>query len=469
MVFRIGPIYLARNRNQPALTFAAAPTRWALGFMGLLSVAFVALAVCCNLISPLSYSVSGRAHDSNADEEAQVGNVARIASGHLPVFRAGDPDYEAHQPPLYYALTAPLAIAARSLPAESATKILRAPSIVFGLLLIWAAYLAVRTAIPASEALAVGAAGFVALLPMNLSLAASVTNDVLTNLIFALALWRIACIARRAGVGDLHEHWRREAIWLGVLMGAGIWTKTSSLLLFPVTVFVLLMLANWKVASGRLLAKTGALAVCAGLIIGLPWMIRNTLLYGDPVAQHIFVTAFQNTATTKDMMSGKLTGGVELSVATYWTLDTLWTFESFWFPRGIMGDSVVHAAGILSFLAMIGAVIAALSGWRKLGSWQHALLGGFAALILLNLAVFVRFNTTFFQAQGRYLYPALVPIAALLLGGISGLAPQRWRGVVIGICIAVLFVADISMLLHLSQAYSNVSQGMGDGYAGRPG
>jgi len=49
----------------------------------------------------------------------------------------------------------------------------------------------------------------------------------------------------------------------------------------------------------------------------------------------------------------------------------------------------------------------------------------FIALTAATVLVFARFNMTFFQPQGRYLYPALVPVALFLVTGIVGIAGKE--------------------------------------------
>ena len=433
--------------------------------MTALSAVFAALAVWCCLISPLAYNANGQRRDSNADEEAQLNHLTRIASGRLPVFRAGDSDYEAHQPPLYYVLTAPALIASRSLPPEQAVRVERLPNILLGACLIWAAYLAVVVALPGSPMLAVGVAAFVGLLPMNVLLSASITNDVLTNLIVALGLWRLACLCRRAGEGTLETRWRVEAALLGSIMGIGVWCKTSATLLFPTVLVAIFVLGARGVVCRRLAAKTAATAAALGLAIGAPWLIRNTLLYGDPVAQHIFVSAFQNTATTQAWLRGDFTNGVPVPAQTYWQLVGTWTFESFWFKRGLLGAPALLGAALFTIAAAAGAVLRIMRASASAAIWREALLAGYAALIMFNLAVFVRFNGTFFQAQGRYLYPSLVPLGLIAVAGLGGVMPPRRRIAAVAIVVALLLAADIATMSRLSQIYSEVQTALLPGRA----
>ena len=273
------------------------PWRW----MMAVSIVFLVLAGLFNAVSPLAV-VATRSLPANPDEQVHVFYVEKLAGGHLPVFTPGGGNYEAHQPPLYYAICAPVYMATRSLSPETQAKMLRLVSTLIGLALVWVTFFAVRELFPNDPMTALFAAMFVALLPMNVSLAASVSNDSLTNLVMGLGLWQLARIAVNARAWNDRTKWGTQALVLGAIMGAGIWTKTSTLLLLPVTVVVLSILAVRQPKSRRPALATMAMACVGGLVIGLPWMVRNTMLYGDPVAQHIFMTAFKNTAHPEQMM-----------------------------------------------------------------------------------------------------------------------------------------------------------------------
>lgn len=427
--------------------------------MPAISAVFLILALWCNFTTPLNYPAGGHMNDPNADEEAHLGNVDRYASGRLPVFRDGDPDYEAHQPPLYYALAAPLARATRSLPRNLAAQIIRLPSILFGLALIWAAYFAVKTGFPESDPIAVGAAALVGLLPANIALAASITNDVLTNLIIAVDLWLLARLARASSAGDFATRFKRDAILLGVALGAGVLTKTSTLLMFPVTIVVLATLAARRAISPRDAARAGAIAVVLGLVIGGPWLVRNCLLYGDPVAQHIFLTAFRNTATHADWVTGKFTNGSPISEAVYWQLVSLWTFQSYWYKHDAVGmEPALQALPLVLTVALfVGAGLYLARRVRNAPPAEQALVAGYLALIALTAAAFIRFDTVFFQAQGRYLYLALVPLSYLGAAGLSELATRRWRAWALAGVAVVMALMAAFMIRNLADIYSVAS------------
>jgi hypothetical protein len=415
--------------------------------MILLSVVVLALAIACNLNSPLQFDRNGRTVGSNPDEYAHLLNVQRVSQGHLPVFVQGDGDYEAHQPPLYYAVTAPFALLTRSMDNEHSAQIVRIPSIVFGIALLWVVFALVQLVLPTRPWIAFGAAAFVGLLPMNVTLVASITNDVLTNLIMAIALWKMAKVVESADAGKPESVFRRSRV-LGIILGVGIWTKTSTLLLFPVAVVLYFVLMRRNALTAQQAARSCGIAVLIGLAIGAPWLIRNTLLYGDPVAQHIFVTAFQNTALAKDMMNGHTTG-YPLTLAEYAQWVVMWTFQSFWFRRGTVPDAVFNGPLVIAVLAVIGAVAYYVKERKAWSAGQTAMVASFVTLFVLTMLAFVRFNMTFFQAQGRYLYTALAPLAFFTVAGLSSLVPAKSEKLLVAVLTGVMIVYSGTSLSHI--------------------
>src|SRR5438128_1752124 len=155
---------------------------------------------------------------------------------------------------------------------------------------------------------------------------------------------------------------RRRAAGLGLVLGLGLLTKSSDLLLFPAAL-VALLLATQTVDGGypprvggqtadAALKRTraplpelpstvyrlpstaflrGALVVFGlALLIGGGWMARNVRLYGDPLGTRAFEQYFQDTLTT----------AAAEQLFHYDWLDLLWrkvlplTFDSFW---GVFG------------------------------------------------------------------------------------------------------------------------------------
>lgn len=386
------------------------------------------------------------AEQHNPDENAHIEYVATLASGHLPVFTDALHGYENHQPPLYYALAVPVYLAARGHGDAAATRAVRGVSILLGALLILAAYGCIRTAFPQDRWAALGTAAFVGLLPGNVALSASVANDALTNLVTALSLWMLAKIVTTAE----SKRQARCALWLGITVGIGIWTKTSTLILFPTVLLACYLLAARRLASPASATRIAGIACGVGALIGLPWLLRNQVLYGDPMAQSIFTSAFSNTAQAYIITAGVYDG----SLTRYLVDVAQWTFASFWGgfdsllifwgqpPHAHLHSDAPGAYAfltyppppiygvfaLLSLASVTGLILSPVKRTETVSPPQNVLRTVFAVFIALTAVVFLRFILTYFQTQGRYLYPALVPLAFFFVCGWLRLLPRpRWQ------------------------------------------
>jgi hypothetical protein len=135
---------------------------------------------------------------------------------------------------------------------------------------------------------------------------------------------------------------------------------------------------------------------------------------------------------TEDYINNELEG----SRRAYWNNLSKTTFHSFWGQFGWMALPMPSRFYrlLLAVTVMLGAGIVLygrLAGWfGSLSQTQRHLIGLFCLSIGLVFAQFLIYNRTFVQFQGRYLYPALIPLAmaaALGLSGWAGLAAHRLR------------------------------------------
>jgi 4-amino-4-deoxy-L-arabinose transferase-like glycosyltransferase len=435
------------------------------------------------------------------DETAHALYVQHLAEKHsLPVLtKRLRVAYEYHQPPLYYLLAAPAWAAAARTTGElggAPAQMARAVSILIGALGVCLIAALARALWPGQEALALTAAGFAALLPMRLATAASVSNDTLAEAIFTAGLLVMVRMLRNGAEP-------RRAALLGGCLGLGVLSKSSDLLLFPVALIALLLACQSpgdgrQTGDGNPSAPAGKAAPAApppaqpsfdaarflrctavtfgiALLIGAGWMARNARLYGDPLGTRAFEQYFQDT-WTPDRLADTL-GYSRLELLERKVLPL--TFCSFWgvfghmnvfmgaYPRGsdppawafFLADrgypppSWVYPLLLLLTLAVAAGL--AKVGVRysvfgiRAGPSQHRtpntehrtpehLLLALAAFLVLS--AFLRFNTEFFQAQGRYLFPALGPIALAFAGGWLAWWPER-RRILGGAALLVLLLA----------------------------
>ena len=395
-----------------------------LAALGLLLLAYLALGVLFAVRTPPWQA---------PDEPAHVNYVRQLVAGQLPVIAPGDWDqtylgeivgaefapgypvsgltYEDWQPPLYYLLQAPVyALSGGGLTAMRLLSVTLGAGVVA---LAWAA----GRAIFGRAAPALAVAAFVAFLPQHLAILASVNNDALAELIIAaaLALLVVAWPERPPG---------RRLLALGLLLGAAFLTKGTAYLLAPVAgVFLLLRYGRpW-----RPLARALALVFAPALLLGLLWWGRNVAVYGglDVLARAAHDAVVVGQPRTAEWVAQYGLGGtVGRFVRT--------TFNSFWGQFGWMAAplpgwmygpllalTLAAVAGL--FLASVGGRRSAVDGRRPTTDRRQRKMQALvlALTFLLTLGLHVAYNLTFVQHQGRYLFPALIPIAVGIVAGLG--------------------------------------------------
>lgn len=409
--------------------------------LGLLIALHVGLAVWYAAITP--YRTGGvlkfqrdpqgmplHVPDIGAPDERQHANyVQHLLDGKgLPILVPGDGEnYQSHQPPLYYLLEAGWAkvTGVSDVNDRAAGLRMRLLNALFGGLTVSGVFfIAFWSRRCVKTAACAGAAA--ALLPMNLALSGAVSND---PLLFALCTWSLALCIK-----GVQEGWcLRLALWLGLVSGLAMLTKTTALAIIPV-----MAVAFWlgRSEQGRIEFRPLAAAFGVMLVLAIPWWLRNQSLYGDPFAMKAFNAAFANSpspaglspvfdAIGPNWLPGWLkywTGFNDLGLGVGW-----WTLRSFFGAFGYM-DIFMHGR-IYAALTLV-LVVLAIAAWlpdrsdaAKVGKKPHILGSLYFALIAL---FFLRFNAQFFQGQARYLLPALAPISMAI--GVGAMRLSRSRG-----------------------------------------
>jgi 4-amino-4-deoxy-L-arabinose transferase-like glycosyltransferase len=399
--------------------------------LAVILVAYLALALAYNAATPFG---------APPDERPHAFYVQHLVEQRaLPVLRREARDqYEAHQPPLYYLLAAPVWAAARRLPEGTRGSCLRLVSTLLGgvgLLLIAGLAAATR---PGDTTLAMGAVAFAAFLPMRLATAAAVGNDLLAEAVFTATLLLLARSIRE-GIT------LRRALGVGLLLGAGLLSKSTCLLLFPVVPLGWALRLRTReedvgkpTADGELHPVAAmALSLAVALLVGGWWLVRNQRLYGEVLVAETFVRYFQDTARPEIFLRQ---GYSFLDYLLFLVIPL--TFRSFWGVFGhmqiymgappkpaFMPPSWVYPLLMLPTAAALVGLVRAYLRRGELNTTERALWSLQVVTWLLVVSAFLRFNTEFFQAQGRYLFPAMGPIVLLFTFGLLSLAPGKRRAV----------------------------------------
>ncbi|MBI3244017.1 MAG: glycosyltransferase family 39 protein [Chloroflexi bacterium] len=385
------------------------------------------------------------------DEPAHYNYVRTIAEhGALPVLNVGDydqtylsqltsqgfppelsvdsVDYESWQPPLYYLLASPIFLLF-----DGALLPLRVFSLLLGAGVIVFAFLAVREAVGVTvgatheSPLPLLAAGFIAFIPQHVAMMAGVNNDSLSELLIAIGLWLILRINRQI--------WDLGFGILGFVIGLAFITKSQAYVLAPVAGLMLLL--AWRrnlqlpITNNQLRSLSTRLVVVfiPALLIGSLMWWRNITVYGWPdfmaASRHNLVVADQ--PRTSQWVAEF--GSTEVMRRFFQT-----TFQSFWGQFGWMGvvmDGRVYTVLLVYTLLLIGGLV--IGYWRNRGlensprEASNSLISNYYLLItsgLLTLGLYLYYNLSYVQHQGRYLFPALIPLGLAAAVGLSG-----WGGI----------------------------------------
>ncbi len=405
------------------------------------------------------------------DEPAHYNYVRALAEGRgFPVLEHGDYDqaylerlkserfppelpielveYEDHQPPLYYLLATPVYLLF-----GGAVLPLRLISVTLGALLLLVVFGTVRAIFPTQPGLALITIALIAFIPQHVAMTAGVNNDALAELVVGGTLWALVVY-----VGGDRE---RDRPWqIGLLLAVALLTKTTAYAV--VVVAMVAVLVRWRRERRAWGWAVGQLAwmLVPALLVSAPWFIRNGLTYGwsDPLG----------LVRHNEIVEGQLRTSEYLALhgwAAYWERAWRFTFQSFWGQFGWMG--VVLPARIYKGLTLLSTLlVAGFIAWlfqhrrpsqsTNLPIYQSTnspILPLFllALSAILTFFSFVWHNLTFVQHQGRYLFPALIPIGvavALGLDALAGVLPQRLRSWAIAALFAGLAALDVYCLFR---------------------
>lgn len=462
-------------------------------------IALAAIVVACLVLGAL-YAVYTPPWQV-PDEPAHYNYVRYVVEQRrLPVLQPGDYDqaylneildakfdpaysidpirYEYHQPPLYYLLLAPVYALS-----GGALLPLRMVSVLLGAGIAVVAYLTARRAYPGRVGLALGAAAFVAFIPQHLAMNAGVQNDPLAELILGLALLRLVSWLRTDEPWSIAQH-----VVTGAIIGLGLLTKLSAYVAVPLAV-VAVVLKYWRTgrAADQQTGKSSTAPPTAGpdvrdrpfaaalpvlaalllpaLLLGLPWFVRNAVVYGG--------LDFTGLGRHAEVVQGQLTTAQWIELYGWGQLPGAFvrtTFRSFWGQFGWMAVPmewrVYLALRVFSILAAVGVVFRAVDAWDK-GHRPSAALVLLFFSGMLTLGSYLWYNLSFYQAQGRYLFPALIPIGVAWTLGMGESLRRRSAPWLAGV-LALVTAYDLFLVFvrNAGEKWAALIHGAGTAYVG---
>ena len=442
--------------------------RW---LLGLILAAHVLLAVGYSLGTPPWEAPDEPSHYLYAEHMAAHGSLpteAQPQKGNYWENGYVTSLYEWYQPPLYYALAAPLIafadwvrpgtipqafppvdpafpVQARNLfiavrePASAppGLRLARFFSVVLGFCTLLVVHRAAMLLSRGDRAVALTATGLLAFIPQYTFLSGYVTNDNLAVLLSALSLLTFLHLLRTP---DRRQ--TRVLVFAGALLALALSTKLSLLFLLPLGLICLLLRFTYHRSARRWLSESAVLAAIAvvPLLLGLLFLpgLREQVVY-----------AYEYLQVKPEFIS-----------LDY--LADLWpqTYTSFWGTFGWMNVSTPRwIADSLTVFSAVGLIGAASLFTGRLWQRQHGsscwrpllLLWVTCGLVAIG---FIRFNLAVRQPQGRLLFTALPALVILVTMGYRRLSGRLFP--LVGTAMVLLsFAANLLCLFgSLLPAYA---------------
>jgi hypothetical protein len=357
-------------------------------------------------------------------------------------------------PPLYYFLGALLLAPFSRCDLVTQLHVLRLGSVLLGTLTVLVAYLTAQALFPEDVSWQLAVPAFVAFLPMHTFITSSVNNDGLAELLASLVIYSLLKILRadpstesilskaeglRTGLS-----WRR-VVSIACLLASSLLTKRTTTFAIPLAALTLLLYCLR--AKPLKLAPTNEAPRCP-----LRWLRHRCawLLIASAIGLLLWALTLHSPFSIRYFhLLLEPQRYAPAALETY-ALFFLLTFASFWANFGWMNvplDLAWYAAlAVFSLLALCGLglfAVRVVRGTETLETWQRR------ALLMFILAVVLIFAQTFgliivrgIHQQGRYLFPALIPLAVLFTLGLREWVPARHRGLFPLALVLGMFVLD---------------------------
>jgi hypothetical protein len=347
---------------------------------------------------------------------------------YLPWTRRDDAGSQLHQPGLYYRIVAaPLLVADSTDPAQQLLT-MRLVSVLLGTATVLVAAVSAWLLFPNDTFIQIGVPLFVAFLPMFTFMSSVLNNDNLVKLATSLAFMCMTWALNRG------LSWLNLAGLAGSLV-LGYYAKRAFVFVIPAALLTV-PLALWLQPPRRRLARlgltAGALALAATSFAA--WQSGWLVSHLSPLVARL---TYSGALPDPDLMLQQLRG------AWFEYISSL--FTSFWAAFGWVTIKV-HPVWYVLLLAICAVAVAglvrlilqAIRGQTTLTGRQWTTLGLYGLscviLVILAIATFSFYETgpvVWFPKghlpQGRYLFPAIVPIATLFVLGLRAWLPDAPR------------------------------------------
>ncbi|MGH8909508.1 MAG: ArnT family glycosyltransferase [Egibacteraceae bacterium] len=350
-----------------------------------------------------------------------------------PSWGASAQQYEGVQPPLYYALMAPLYSLARPWGLLATVMAVRVATLLVSLAAVPLTALLARELFPGRKAVWVGAPALLVTLGAVNGNVAYVTND---GLVLPLATGVLLVTARA---------WRRgprigQAALTGALGGLAFLTRANVIVLAPLVAAALVGAAWRHRASLASVAAWAGTAAGVGAALGLPWIVWTRLAYRSSSLAAEFAAIIGPIVGRQPRTIEGLISHFEDATRGWFDFEVL---------RPPLGAYFAAAASVCAVALLAGLV----------GCWRRREGAGALALVWLAASAPVAVLGMFGVIQlalggeggmvGRYLILTLPPLAVLVAAGLDALLGARWGAV----AVAAVAAISVSGGARLERAY----------------
>jgi voltage-gated potassium channel Kch len=290
---------------------------------------------------------------------------------------------------------------------------MRLVSVVITMIVVGIGWATFRELFPQDHFISIMGTSFLVFLPQHTHIGAAISDGNLAELLATASLYMLVRTITR-GVNRI-----RVASFL-ILALLSLLTKTTTL---PLILVIAVALVSVALQNRTLTWQAGVGVLGSVLFLGIAglWLspYRSVFTHGPLLLKSGFVGVFQPMGHKPGYP---------------WTFRT--TYQSFW---AALGWLVVRVESKW-YLLLLGMVLIAVLGLARFSlrrdkedtplTTQHAIsiLGlAFSAWVLMLFLWFMAHPTGEIYAQGRYLYPAIVPFAVLFALGWRAMIPVTWR------------------------------------------
>jgi len=310
--------------------------------------------------------------------------------------------------------------------------LMRLLSVLFGAATVIGAHRLGRRIAPDRPAVALLGAGLVASLPAFAVVSVGITVD---SLSIALATWSMVALCALATDATPG---RRRTIGLGLLIGASLLTKLTTLFLLAL-VPVALLLRRPRGESWRASLRHFDWVVAGTLLVVGPYLAWNLVTYGDIFALDWY----------RDYL-GKSDDDVNLTLWQAIRLHFLPTLGTTYVGRYTMlldaGRQVMLAWTVVGLGGVVGWILLAVRRRTRLPGVVWLPLGA----VIINLIMCLRVFAGFYEIHGRYMYPSLAALACLVA---LGWLAWAWRPLALAGVVALFSISVSSQLREMGPAY----------------